>query len=638
MRKTIEDLNQQRLAQIQEMAKVGYWEVDLETGGFSWSEGACAIFEIDCGAQDLTLEDFLARVHPDDYERVREKYSDLTGSPESSAITYRLLPPGNHQKYVQGKKYLDYNREGKAILCRFLIQDISTIRKDNRTEVDITHNSWKKLADAINDYIIIMDTDLRIVSANRPTTNLFDKNLDEIIGKPCHELFYGSSLRCPCTFCPVKEADSQTNQGLEISNEYLQKVLLMSATPYLDNNGDLMGYICFCKDITEYKMLETQIRQNEKMGAIGTLAGGIAHDFNNILGAIYGFTELALLESQPESNLTDNILQIKKAADRAKDLINQILTFSRETETNQQPVQLSPIIKETVKLLRSSLPSSIEIRQEIKDDQQKIMADPAHIHQIMMNLCTNAIQAIDDEKGGIIHISLKPLSIKGKNNNMPAIFPGDYLVLTIGDNGKGMKGEVLNRIFEPFFTTKEKGQGTGMGLTVVHGLVSSSNGTIKVDSNPGKGTTFNIYFPVIEDGTSKPEKPAIINLPTGNERILLVDDKIEIVTMAQKLLTYLGYSATTFTDSEQALEAFREKPKDFDLLITDHIMPRLNGYELSRMVLEIRPDLPVIICTGYQEKVSEQEMKQIGIRNILYKPLAFQQLGNTVRNALNGEN
>ncbi|MFP3982463.1 MAG: ATP-binding protein, partial [Desulfurivibrionaceae bacterium] len=405
-------------------------------------------------------------------------------------------------------------------------------------------------------------------------------------------------------------------------------------TPYLNPKGVLLGYIHFFKDITDWKMLETQIRQNEKMEAIGTLAGGIAHDFNNILGAIYGFTELALLDSQPDTNLRDSLNQIRHAADRAKDLVGQLLTFSRESEIHQQPLQLFPIVKETIKLLRASLPSTIEIHRNIETGPEKVMADPAQIHQLIMNLGTNAVQAMEDE-GGRIEIILQAVALgRDDCHNLPDLSPGKHILLSVSDSGKGMEKEVVDRIFAPFFTTREKGQGTGMGLTVVHGIVTGNNGAINVESEPGKGTTFRIYFPVVEDGASKPEKPAIANLPTGDERIIYVDDETEVVSMARRLLEYLGYEVTTFTDSEEALKAFRQAPEDYDLLITDQIMPRLTGDELSRRVLEIRPNLPVVLCTGYREKISETEMKNIGLKTIIYKPLTLQQLGNTVRNVI----
>lgn len=638
MRKDAGDLNRDRLTEIQEWARIGYWEIDLKNGDFTCSAGACTIFGIDHGNGKYSLDDFLALVHPDDRDRVSRKHSVQINNPEPFEITYRILHPDGSQRYLREKNNLTYDREGRPLLCRFLIQDAG-IRTHVQSPIDFAQAQvfWKPLIDAIGDYILIMDTNRQILSINSSTQKLLGRSQNEIIGKPCHEILYGASFDCPCTICPLREAaDLKESQTREITNDYLQKILLVTTTPYLDAKGELLGYINFCKDITEWKKLESQVCQNEKMEAISTLAGGIAHDFNNILGAIYGFTELALLDSQPDTNLRNNLDQVKNAADRAKDLVGQLLTFSRKSETQQQPIQLFPIVKETTKIVEGSLPSTIEIQRNIETGPEKVMADPAQILQLIMNLCTNASQAMDDE-GGRIEISLQAVILGREDcHNISDLSPGRHILLTVSDSGKGMDKEVLDRIFAPYFTTREKGQGTGMGLTVAHGIVTGSNGAIYVESEPGKGTIFRIYFPVVEEGASEPHKPAIINLPTGKERILYVDDETEIVSMARNLLEYLGYEVTTFTDSEEALKAFNQAPEDYDLLITDQVMPGLTGDELSRRVLEIRPDLPILLCTGYREKVSETEMKNIGLKSILYKPLALQQLGNTVRNAIDG--
>jgi PAS domain S-box-containing protein len=394
------------------------------------------------------------------------------------------------------------------------------------------------------------------------------------------------------------------------------------------------------EDITERKQgeeqekkLEAQLRQTQKMEAIGTLAGGIAHDFNNILFAVIGFTELALSHAPKESSLQNDLQQVLKAGGRAKDLVKQILAFSRQAEQEIGPVQIKLIVKETLKLLRASLPTTIEILQDIQSDSM-VMADPTQIHQVLMNLCTNAGYAMQ-ETGGTLEVSLTNVELDSHfTERYPDMAPGPHIRLTVSDTGHGMTPDVLDRIFDPFFTTKGLGEGTGMGLSVVHGIVKSFGGTITVYSEPGKGSTFHVYLPIVEDLKDEREIEATGLLPTGNERILLIDDEKLLADIGKRILASLGYEVITRTSSIEALELFRAQPDRFDLVITDMTMPNMTGGELAREFMQIRPDIPIILCTGFSKLITEDKAKAMGIRELVMKPFAIRDMADTIRKVL----
>jgi PAS domain S-box-containing protein len=402
---------------------------------------------------------------------------------------------------------------------------------------------------------------------------------------------------------------------------------------YIDDK--IVGTLGFFRDITDRKRLEDQLRQTQKIEAIGTLAGGIAHDFNNILGAIIGYTELANLQVREDNKAKESLKEVLNAGRRAGDLVKQILAFSRKGELERIPIQVGPIVKEALKLLRSSLPTTVEIRQNIESDTGIVEADPTQIHQILMNLCTNAAHAMREE-GGILEVAIRNVEIGSWDSESGYLdmTPGPYLLLSVSDTGQGMTPMVLERIFEPYYTTKEKGEGTGLGLSVVHGIVKNYGGTITAYSELGKGSTFHVYLPVIQEKAEAPEIDEIAPIPTGNERILFIDDEPALVEIGKQMLERLGYKVTTRTSSLEALELFKAKPDQFDLVITDMTMPYMTGDKLSREFMQIRPDTPIIICSGYSERISEERAKEMGMRAFVMKPLVMRDLANTIRNVL----
>ena len=383
-------------------------------------------------------------------------------------------------------------------------------------------------------------------------------------------------------------------------------------------------------------MLETQLLQAQKLEAIGTLAGGIAHDFNNILVPIIGYTELALSDMPHLNPLRHGLERILNAATRARDLVKQILAFGRAGKEQQQmPVEMSSIVKEALKLLSASLPSSIVIRQDIQ--KGVALADPTHIHQILLNLCTNAAHAMGEK--GILEVSLSRVDLKKSDlaeQSIVALRPGQYLKLSVSDTGCGMDARTLERIFDPYFTTKEVGKGSGLGLAVVHGIVKRQGGAVTVQSEPGKGTLFCIFIPAIE-AIVDPIVETGQELPTGTERILLVDDEQSVIEMEIAIFERLGYDVTPETDSLRALEIFGSRPGEFDLIITDYTMPNFTGIDLSKEIRRIQPDIPIILCTGFSEKVTEKGAMDLGVE-LAIKPFGMKQIAELVRKVLRAGN
>jgi nitrogen-specific signal transduction histidine kinase len=381
-------------------------------------------------------------------------------------------------------------------------------------------------------------------------------------------------------------------------------------------------------DITERVQLAAQIQQTRKMEAIGTLAAGIAHDFNNILSAVIGFSELSLDESRENEALHDNIREILQAGYRAKELVHHILTFSRQAQPEFTSTQIKPLLKEALKFLRATLPASIEVKQNFQSDAA-VWGDPTQVHQIIMNLCTNAAQAMGT--GGTLSVGLKDATLEQEDeNNGQDLRPGKYVVLSVSDTGSGMSSAIMDRIFDPFFTTKEKGEGTGMGLSVVHGIVSECGGKVLADSQPGKGTSFQVYLPVFQERRKRREGPPTC-LPTGGERILVVDDEPAVAKAAGRMLASLGYRIKTCTEAAVAEQWFAEQPDRFDLVITDMIMPKLNGDVLAESLLKIKADLPIILLTGFGEKIEDSKIQKIGIRAVVKKPFLKRTLAEAVR-------
>jgi len=528
----------------------------------------------------------------------------------------------------------------------------SSIEKLTHTEESLrsSEEQIRLLLNSMAEAMYGLDLDGNCTFVNNSFLRMMGyKRSDELIGKHMHTLIHHSCVDgspLPTKDCTIHKAFVE-GKGVHAADEFFWRADGTSfpveylSYPIVQDNETIGAVVTF-RDISkelviekERLTLERQLEQARKMEAIGLLAGGIAHDFNNILTPIFGYLELASIKIPEDSELANNLEEVQKAAYRAKDLVKQILSFSRQDTDNKSAIQVQIIVKEALKLLRASIPTTIEIRQNINSQCGAVMANPAQIHQIVMNICTNAYYAMR-ETGGILGVYLAPLEISQQDfiNNIN-LKPGPYLQLEISDTGHGMDQAIRERIFEPYFTTKDKDEGTGMGLSIVHGLVSGMGGHITVYSEPGRGTTFHVYLPVIESSvfSGKKNTPKTV-LPTGTERIMLVDDEEQVLKVEMAMLKELGYEVKAFSSSLEALEHFSDQPDVFDMVITDMTMPKMTGDKLAREIKAIRSDIPVILCTGFSELVDEKTAKDMGISAYITKPIIGQTFAGTVRNVL----
>jgi PAS domain S-box-containing protein len=497
-----------------------------------------------------------------------------------------------------------------------------------------------RLATAIEqaaEAVFMSDAKWLITYVNPAFERMTGYTRDEITGQ--HVRILKSGTHEPEFYYNIREALSRDNgwsgriTTRRKDDSFYESETTVSAV--LDSKGNIVNYVSILRDVTHELKLERELRQSQKMEAIGTLAGGIAHDFNNILTAIIGYSEIALQKLGGDNPAAGDIQRALNAGLRAKELVKQILTFSRHSEQERKPVQLTTVVEEVLKLLRSSLPSTIEIYQHIATAPKgdTVLADPIQLHQVLMNLGTNAAHAMR-AKGGVLSVSLSDFTVDASLVSLyPDLMEGPCIRLTVSDTGHGMEPAVKERIFDPYFTTKKVGEGTGMGLAVVQGIIKNHGGAISVYSEPGQGTTFHIFLPKFE-GESGNEPAADELICGGTERILFVDDEAMLAELGQELIESLGYTITATTDSHDALELFRADPNGFDLIITDMTMPGLTGLEVSQEFMAIRSDIPIILCTGFCEQINEKQAKERGIRDFIMKPYGLSSLSITIRKAL----
>ncbi len=495
----------------------------------------------------------------------------------------------------------------------------------------------------MHEDIFVIGRDYRICDVNRHFLETIKRKSNQIAGLPCCQVL--QNARRPCFLdgkrCLLHEVfqtgrpDSENNEM--VSSDGKKTTVNVLCSPLRDETGKVVKGILAVRDISREVRLESELRQAQKMEAIGTLAGGIAHDFNNILGIILGYTELTRFQLPPQTPESSNLVQIQDTCLRGKEVVKRILAFSRKSKHEKHPVHISFILEEALKLLRPTLPATIEIKLDINTaaGSDLILADATQMHQVIMNLSTNAADAMS-RQGGRLEIDLSEISITSSDLvHFSHLAPGRYVCISFTDNGCGIEPSNIERIFEPYFSTKGLGLGTGLGLAVVHGIVSEHKGEVKVYSEPAKGSVFKIYLPamstispvVVQDQN---KLPALF----GTETVLMIDDEKHLVNVYSKLLTNLGYNTLAKADSREALETFRNSPDSFDLVITDQTMPGLTGMDLARQILKIRPDMPIIICSGRDDSINENSAMQAGIRTFMTKPVLMQDLAGKVREIL----
>ncbi len=511
-----------------------------------------------------------------------------------------------------------------------------------------SEEKYRLLANNVTDVIWTMDFKSNITYTSPSVEKLIGYTVEEVLSQSANEILISSSLDYIKMIIDEEMENilNETFQPRNVEIELIHKdgsVISAESTISImyDMNKKPINILGITRDTMERKKseaerdkMQAQLRQSQKIEAIGTLAGGIAHDFNNILSGILGYTELSLRKILPQYPVYNYLEEILQAGKRASGLVKQILTLSRQQELEKKPISISPIIKEAVALLRASVPTTVEIHTDISTQFDVIYADTTQIHQIIINLCTNAAHAMR-EKGGILSIDLDNVDIDSRfSSGIPDLNEGQYLRLKVGDTGHGIPPEIIDNIFNPFFTTKEKGEGTGLGLSVIHGIVKSHEGAIVVKSEVDKGTTFIVYLPLDKCIQRQEEKREPQQFHKGSGNVLVVDDEPALVELEQLILEDHGFNVIPRTSSLEAMEAFKAKPDNFDIVITDQTMPNLTGVNMAREMLEIRPDIPIILCTGFSEQVSPEEAKAIGIREYLFKPVVSKDFIEAVQRAL----
>ena len=638
--------NQRMLKEAQEMARLGFWQWDVKTGSVAWSEQVYEIFHLNPDTFTPRIETILAlSPWPEDHERDKELIRRATALHEKGAYEQRFLRPDGTTGYYYSTFQGSYDEEGRLVSIMGTVQDV-TERKHAEEALQKSEEKFRTIANYTVDWESWFGPDGKYLWVNPAVERITGYSVDEVLAMPDFvAVMIAEEGRDELRRRMERARHATWGDNFEICclHKNGSKLWLsISWQPVYDPQGGYLGIRMSGRDITarikaeeERRNLEKQLFEAQKMESIGTLAGGIAHDFNNILAGIIGYAELAAMGANDTvRTYLDHVLN---AADRAKHLIQQILAFSRHTEHEKKPIDLRSVVQEVLKLLRATISAAIEINVHLPRRPIVINADHTQMHQVIMNICTNAVHAMG-EKGGTLEIELICDEITPERQPQDLnLAPGVYAQLRISDTGHGIDPVNLPRIFDPFFTTKKVGEGTGLGLAVVYGIIHDHGGYVKVASRLGYGAAFYIYLPLLtakEIRTDHQEKKDVLH---GNERILFVDDEQLLVSLGQAMLTGFGYTVTALNGSQEALRLYKANPDAFDLVITDMNMPHMTGRELAVEILQLKPDQRIILMTGYSDYIDSDKSAQLGIRAFAVKPLSKKNLALLVRNVLDSK-
>ncbi len=623
-------------------ASLGVWDRDIQTNQLVWNDRMYELYGVKKGDFSNTQEAWLNLLHPDDVAPTLSAIqmamdSGINSSDNNKYFSeFRIIQPDGTLKHIRAYGKVTLDAGGTPLRVTGINYDITSFKQaDERLrESEFKYRSlFTEISEGFALHEMIFDSDGKPVDYSFLDINpAFEKITGlaaaDVIGKRVRQVL----PQTEASWIEIYGKVATTGQPVSFENYASAFDRYYQVNAFCPQKGQ---FAVLFTDITERKKMEAQLIQAQKMEAIGTLAGGIAHDFNNILGAIIGYAGMAQDELPPDSPTIECIDEIFRASERAKKLVEQILAFSRRQDAERKPLMIIPLLKEIVKLLRPMLPTTIRIKEDFQVQDTSILADATQMHQVLMNLCTNSAHAMR-EKGGILTVGLRKIEIiedRGTRYD-DSLKAGTYLELKVADTGHGIDEKIRNQIFDPFFTTKKPGEGTGMGLSVVHGIIKSYGGHIRLESQVGEGTTFFIYLPIHQ----KQNQSTIVKVKSatagGTEKILLVDDQEMMLNMMSMALSRAGYQVTARKNSPEALELFRANPFAFDLVITDQTMPYLTGADMAKQMLQIRPSLPVILCTGYSSTVSADEASSAGIRAYVMKPVVVSEFTHLIRKVL----
>ncbi len=635
--------NEEKYRRLVESIRAVPWEMDIKTGKFTYL--GPQFFDITGFSPEKMsdFQDWADTLHPEDREYTINYFRHISEYGEDHDFIYRAVRSNGGIIWIQDIVSIVDGEAGPEKLVGFMLDITENIQSEMNLEK--TEMEWSAAMDAMDDAVYLLDLDRHIIRANKAFYLMTNSSPETAIGKHIEEIVHPEGEEdVQCRVCEAQQKKIDTTVIMEADHPHNPsgQPIEIKIKVVNDAHGQPLSIFMILHDLSnsrreqrEKEKLEAQLRQAQKMEAIGTLAGGIAHDFNNILAAIMGYAEMAEEEIPVDNPARSDLEKVLRASRRARDLVRHILTFSRQSEREMGPIQPYLIVNEALKLLRASIPTTIEINQKLDKYSGFVIADPTQIHQVIMNLCTNAVHAMEDT-GGLLEVILDSVALAEDDlkDDLIEARPGSYVKLTVSDTGQGIAPENLDKIFDPYFSTKETGKGTGMGLAVVHGIVQSHGGVITVDSRPGKGATFTIFFPKAKQAAIIEDSDNSICLSGDGTHILFVDDEELIVNISRKILEHLSYKVTVKSSSKEALDAFKEAPDKFDLVITDQTMPHMTGIELAREILAVRPKMPIILCTGYSELVNRDSVKKTGIAEFLMKPIGKKEFAEAIHNVL----